>query len=103
VESSGAPVHTFSAVDSATGVSAHAQLHGTPTGTQIDLTATGLRPEERCILVAVTGNGTDIAGSWGATYDGAARITGTTAFHANQLIALRIESGTGNLLLSIRL
>ena len=84
-----------------TGVSAHAQLHDTPTGTQIDLTASGLPVHERCILVAVTHRGTDIAGSWNAPYEGSARIAGTTAFPAHQLTALRIESDTGNLLLSI--
>jgi hypothetical protein len=99
--SSGAAAQTFRAVNSATGVSGHAQLHGTPTGTQIDLTASGLPGNERCILVAVTDGGTDIAGSWNATYDGAARISGTTAYPENQLTALRIESDTGSLLLSI--
>jgi Putative zinc-finger len=98
---SGAPARTFRAADSATGVSGHAQLHGTPTGTQIDLTASGLPGHERCILIAVTQHGTDVAGSWAATYDGSARIAGTTAFPAKRLIALRIESDTGVVLLSI--
>jgi hypothetical protein len=100
--SSGAPARTFRAADSATGVSGHAQLHDTPTGTQIDLTASGLPGHERCILVAVTHGGTDIAGSWDAAYDGSAKMVGTSAFPANQLTALRIESDTGILLLSIR-
>jgi hypothetical protein len=99
--SSGAPTRTFRAADSATRVTADAQLHDTATGTQIDLTASGLPGHQRCILVAVTRGGTDIAGSWNATYDGSARITGTTAFPASQLTALRIESDIGILLLSI--
>jgi hypothetical protein len=99
--SSGAPARTFRAADGATGVSGHAQLHHTPTATQIDLTASGLPGHERCILVAVTSSGTDIAGSWDATYDGSAQVTGTSAFPANQLTSLRIESDTGILLLSI--
>jgi hypothetical protein len=100
--SSAASDRTFRAVDNATGVSAHARLHGTPAGTQIDLTASGLPGDERCILVAVTSGGSDIAGSWDATYDGRAQIAGTTAFPASQLTTLRIESDTGILLLSIR-
>jgi hypothetical protein len=92
---------TFRAVDSVTGVSGDAQLHDTPAGTQIDLTASGLPRHQRCILVAVTRGGTDIAGSWNAAYDGSARIAGTTAYPASQLTALRIESDTGILLLSI--
>lgn len=97
----GASARTFRAVDSATGITGHAQLHQTPTGTQIDLTATGLPANERCILVAVTRDGTDIAGSWDAAYDGSARIAGTTAFAANQLTALRIQSASGIVLLRI--
>jgi hypothetical protein len=99
---SGAPAHTFRAADGATGVSGSAQLHATPTGTQIDLTARGLPRSEQCILIAVTRGGSDIAGSWAAAYDGSARIAGTTAIQAGQLTALRIESDTGVLLLSIR-
>jgi hypothetical protein len=93
---------SFRAVDSATGVSGRAQLHGTPAGTQIDLTATGLPGGKRCILVAVAPGGAEIAGTWDTTYDGSARITGTSAFPARQLTAVRIESGTGVVLLSIR-
>jgi hypothetical protein len=101
--STGTAAQNYRAADNATGVSADAQLHDTPTGTQIDLTATGLPGDERCILVAVTRAGADIAGSWDATYDGSARIAGTTAFPASQLTTLRIESDTGTLLLAIRL
>jgi hypothetical protein len=99
---SGGQARTFRAADQATGVSGYAQLSATPVGTQINLTASGLPGSERCILVAVTRSGSDIAGSWAAAYDGSARIAGTTAIHVNQLTALRIESGTGALLLSIR-
>ncbi len=92
---------TFRAADSATGVTAHAQLHGTPTGTQIDLTATGLPRHQRCVLLAITNRGTDIAGSWDTTYDGTARVTGTSAFPVGQLTGLLIESDSGALLVSI--
>jgi Putative zinc-finger len=102
LSNSGAPAPTYRAVDTATGVSGHAQLHDTPTGTQVDLTASGLPGNEGCILVAVTHGGSDVAGSWGPTYAGGARVVGTTAFPANQLVALRIETDTGTLLLSIR-
>jgi Putative zinc-finger len=100
--STGTTPQTYRAADSATGVSARAQLHDTPTGTQIDLTATGLPAHGRCILVAVGHSGADIAGSWDATYGGSARIIATTALPASQLTALRIETDTGTLLASIR-
>ena len=99
--SSGAPARTFRAADRATGVSGYAQLTSTPTGTQVDLAASGLPRSQRCVLVAVTRGGSDIAGTWATAHDGSARIAGSTAIHANQLIALRIESDTGVLLLSI--
>lgn len=100
---SGPSVRSFRSADGATGVSGRAQLQGTPTGTQIDLTASGLPGGQRCILVAVAPGGADIAGTWDATYDGSARIAGTSAFPPSQLTALRIESDTGVLLLSIRI
>jgi hypothetical protein len=89
---------SFRAADSATGVSGHPELHGT----QIVLTATGLPGGKRCILVAVSSGGTDIAWTWDATYDGTARIAGTSAFPASRLTALRVESDTDVLLLRIR-
>lgn len=94
--------HSFRAADSATGVSGHPELHGTPAGTQIVLTAAGLPGGKRCILVAVSSGGTDMAGTWDATYDGTARIAGTSAFPASRLTALRVESDTDVLLLGIR-
>jgi hypothetical protein len=100
---SGPAAPSFRAVNSATGVTGHAQLHGTPAGTEIDLTASGLPAGKRCILVAVAPGGADIAGTWDATYDGSARITGTSAFPASRLRALRIESDTGLPLLTIRI
>jgi hypothetical protein len=99
---SGPSARSFHAVDSATGVSGQAQLHGMPTGTEIDLTASGLPAGKRCVLVAVAQGGADIAGTWNATYDGSARIAGTSAFPVGRLTALRIESDTGVVLLSIR-
>lgn len=99
---SGPLATSFRAVDRTTGVSGRAQLHGTPAGTEIDLAASGLQGGERCILVAVARDDADIAGTWNATYDGSARIAGMSAFPASQLTALRIESDSGRLLLSIR-
>jgi hypothetical protein len=99
---SGPSARSYRAVDSVTGVSGRAQLRGTPAGTEIDLTASGLPAGRRCILVAVAPGGADIAGTWDATYDGSARIAGTSGFPPSRLTALRIESDTGVLLLTIR-
>ena len=91
----------FQASDPATRVHGQATLHATPTGTQIDLTVTGLPAGQRCILVTVSPAGTAIAGTWTAQYSGTAQITGTSAIPRGQLTALRIEAPSQRLLLSI--
>jgi Putative zinc-finger len=95
-----APV--FSAFDRATGVHGEAQLQAMATGTQIDLSVSGLPAGEHCTLVAVSRAGTTPAGTWTATYDGTAHITGVSAIPAGQLLTLRIETPADQVLLSIR-
>ena|SRR5215467_8762182 len=92
---------TFSASDRVTGVHGEAHLRGTGTGTQIDLTVTGLPAGQLCTLNAVSRAGTDVAGTWTASYAGTAHIAGTSAFPRSQLTALRVESGTHRVLLII--
>jgi anti-sigma factor RsiW len=94
-------VRGFQAVNPATRVHAQAMLRATPTGTQIELTVSGLPAGQRCILVTVSPAGTAIAGTWTAQYSGAAQITGTSAIPRSQLTALRIETPSHRLLLSI--
>jgi anti-sigma factor RsiW len=91
----------FQAFDRATGARAQAQLRATPSGTQIDLTISGLPADERCTLVAMSGSGSDIAGTWNTAYDGTAQVEGTTAIPMSQLTTLLIESPARRLLLSI--
>jgi hypothetical protein len=92
---------TFRAFDHATGVHGAARLHAAPTGAEIELTVAGLRAGERCVMVAVSAGGSDVAGTWNATYDGMARVAGTSAIPVGRLTELRIESGSGRLLLNI--
>ena len=92
----------FHAADRVTGVYGQARLHGTAAGTEIELTVTGLPPGERCVLVAVSPGGTEIAATWSATYDGTARITGTSAIAEGLLSAVRVESAAHRVLLSIK-
>jgi hypothetical protein len=87
--------------DRASGVHGQAQLRTTPSGTQIGLAVSGLPAGQRCILIAVSPAGTDVAGTWSA-YDGAAHVEGTTAIPISQLTALQIVSPAHRLLLSIR-
>ena len=92
---------TFRASDRATGVHGEARLQAVPTGAEIELTVAGLPAGERCVMVAVSAGGSDVAGTWNATYDGMAKVAGTSAIPVGRLTALRIESGGGRLLLSI--
>jgi hypothetical protein len=101
VISSHPAVPGFQAVNPATRVHGQAMLRATPTGTQIDLTISGLPAGQRCILVSVSPAGTAIAGTWTAQYSGTAQITGTSAIPISQLTALRIEAPSHRLLLSI--
>ena len=91
----------FRGANHATGVYAQARLHATAAGTRINLAVTGLPAHERCRLVAVSRRGTDVAATWYASYEGSARIVGTSAIPEDQLAALRVESASHRLLLSI--
>ncbi len=97
----GPPAPTFRAFDHTTGVHGEARLHAAPTGAEIELTVAGLPAGERCVMVAVSAAGSDVAGTWNAAYDGMARVAGTSAISVGRLTALRIESGSGRLLLDI--
>jgi hypothetical protein len=103
IASSEGSAASFEGTDMATGVHGQAQLHATATGTQIRLTVTGLPRRESCMLVAETARGSAVAGTWYATPDGSAAITGWSAFRTGQLTWLRVESAGGRLLLSIPL
>lgn len=93
---------SYQAANAATGVSGRAELRSTATGTAINLAASGLPAGTRCTLIAVGKGGMDIAGTWDATYGGSARIVGSSAFPARQLVELRILTDSGRLLLIIR-
>jgi hypothetical protein len=93
----------FHAFNAATGVHGQADLRAMATGTQIDLTLTGLPAGQLCTLVTVSRAGTAVAGTWTAEYDGTARITGNSAISIRQLTTLRIEAPPRRLLLSIPL
>jgi anti-sigma factor RsiW len=93
----------YRAFDPATGVHGQASLHATPTGTQIELTVTGLRAGQPCILVSVSRAGAAVAGTWTAGNDGTAEITGASAIPVSQLTALHVEAPSHRLLLTIPL
>ena len=91
----------FGSFDRVTGVHGRARVVGTPTGTEIDLTLTGLPADQSCTLVAVSRAGADVAGTWYSNADGTAQIAGNSAIPVSQLTALRVESDAHRLLLNI--
>ncbi len=76
-----------------------ASLTPRPWGTAIDAHLSGVAPGEHCQLVAVAADGhQEVAGTWQATYEGRADVTGATAISTSALIQLRILTGNGRLL-----
>jgi hypothetical protein len=100
----GTPANSaFQGANHATGVHGQERLQATAAGTRINLAVTGLPAHERCRLIAVSRHGTDVAATWNASYDGSARIVGTSAIPEVRLTALRVESTSHRPLLIIAL
>lgn len=83
-------------------VSARATIAAAAAGVRVDLHLEGVPPRLRCRLVVVGTQGQQIdAGTWYASYDGAAGVQETAALNRGQVAALRIETIDGRLLVSI--
>lgn len=71
-------------------------------GSRLTLQLSGVPPEQRCRLVAVSADGhREIAGSWEATYTGTATISGNTGIPADALAAVIVETWNGRELVRI--
>lgn len=89
-----------SASNAATHVHARATLASNRWGTAVTLWLSGVKPEERCELVAIARDGHhEIAGTWQASYQGYAAVSGATAIPANSIVALDIVTLSGQQLL----
>jgi anti-sigma factor RsiW len=88
----GAPAPlTASAVDARTGVKGVAELTRRPWGTRVQLRLTGVRPGERCRLVARgQGGHTEVAATWRAGYLGTADVPGALAIPRHRLSSLEV-------------
>lgn len=83
------------------GVHMSVDLEPGSSGTGLQLWLRGVPSGERCKLVAVAADGTrDVAGSWEATYEGTATITGTTSIPRDRLQRLEIVTYDGETLVS---
>jgi anti-sigma factor RsiW len=82
-----------------TGVTARVGLTPADEGTRLNLQLSGVRPGERCALVARARDGRiETAATWVATYTGTADVPGTTAIPADQLESLDVVTDDGRLL-----
>jgi Putative zinc-finger len=90
---------TAAASDVRSGVDASAQLEERPWGTRMDLQLAGVRPGERCRLIArAVGGRSEVAATWRATYLGTAEVPGAVAIAPDRLLALDVVAADGDLL-----
>lgn len=93
---------TVAAADPHTWVHATATLTAHTWGTQIRLRLSGVRSAQQCMLVVSAADGRrDVAASWGATYQGAFDVTGTTAIPVTQIRHLDVITTAGRRLISL--
>jgi hypothetical protein len=101
-EDGGAPAPaplTASASDLRTGVHGSAELTREPWGTRVDLRLAGVRPGERCRLVArAAGGRVEVAANWRVGYLGTAEVPGAVAIPADRLVALDVVTSGDRLL-----
>jgi hypothetical protein len=88
----GAPAPlTASAFDARTGVEGVAELSRRPWGTRVQLRLTGVRPGERCRLLARgEGGRAEVAATWRAGYLGTADVPGSVAIPRHRLASLEV-------------
>ncbi|MDA8045164.1 MAG: hypothetical protein M0Z30_08010 [Actinomycetota bacterium] len=92
----------FHAADPATGVSVQVTLQPRPSGTAITLRITGVPDRANCVLLAVARDGRrEVAGTWQASYAGAASMQGSTAIAEAQLARLVVDTSGGRQLVAI--
>jgi Putative zinc-finger len=82
---------TAAAQDLRTGVHGAAELTPEPWGTRVELRLAGVRPGQRCRLVARSAGGrSEVAATWRAGYLGTAEVPGAVAIPAERLTSLDV-------------
>jgi hypothetical protein len=93
---------TAAASNLRTGVRGSAEMTREPWGTRVELRLAGVRPGERCRLVARgVGGRTEVAASWRAGYLGTAEVPGAVAIPADRLASLDVVAEGDRVLLRI--
>jgi predicted anti-sigma-YlaC factor YlaD len=91
-----------SGTNPATSVSATVTLVPVVTGTSLQLALTGVEPGEHCQLVAIDATGhREVASTWVASYQGAAKVFGSTGLTQQSIQTLVVETNTGRTLVSL--
>jgi hypothetical protein len=90
---------TAAASDARTGVHGSAELTREPWGTRVELSLAGVRPGERCRLVARSEGGrSEVAANWRAGYLGTAEVPGAVAIPADRLASLDVVTADDRVL-----
>ena len=90
------------ASDPASGVSASLTMSPAEVGTQLHVSVNGVVPGEHCVIVVVGKDGSrEVAASWVAGYVGAAQVTGTTGFAAEEIARIDITTPDGSRLVTV--
>jgi hypothetical protein len=90
---------TAAASDLRTGVHGAAELTPEPWGTRVELRLAGVRPGQRCRLVARSAGGrSEVASTWRAGYLGTAEVPGAVAIPAERLTSLDVVTPDDRLL-----
>jgi hypothetical protein len=90
---------TAAASDVRTGVHGSAELTREPWGTRVELSLAGVRPGERCRLVARSEGGrSEVAATWRAGYLGTAEVPGAVAIPADRLASLDVVTADDRVL-----
>jgi putative zinc finger protein len=90
---------TAAASDLRTGVRGSAELTREPWGTRVELSLAGVRPGERCRLVARSAGGrSEVAATWRADYLGTADVPGAVAIPADRLTSLDVVTADDRVL-----
>jgi hypothetical protein len=90
---------TAAASDLHTGVHGAAELTREPWGTRVELSLGGVRPGQRCRLIArAVGGRSEVASTWRAGYLGTADVPGAVAIPADRLASLDVVTADDRLL-----
>lgn len=96
------PGTTVTATDGATHIHASVRMVAKAGGTELELRLRGVPDKQRCMLVAVSRDGSrETAATWRASYRGEAELEGYTSFTPTSMESLEIVTPEGRALLRL--